>query len=148
MDVMDEDSDPPLATTAPRPSTGTAPRPPAPREETREERTKRFEKREGRVGGLFLIVLAVYFGGRPVVNWVEEQFETAESIGAKAAECYAQVDHPPYRPKAECDKLAARYDVLRKREEAAQKREEAEKFCTDKGLKFKGTIGDQVECEP
>jgi hypothetical protein len=72
--------------------------------------------------------------------WVKEQFETPASVAVKAAKCYDDAEKHPWRMK-ECDELSNRVDVL-------TKRETAEKSCKDKGLKFKGTIGDQVECEP
>ena len=73
--------------------------------------------------------------------WVkEEYFDSADTLAQKADKCW-QAAKTDLSRVGECAKLTTRVEAL-------HKREEAEQFCKDKGLKFKGTIGDQVECEP
>lgn len=143
---MDEDSDSPLATTPPRPQKGAAPRSPKRAPETPVDPFENWKALFLQVV-VYAILGGIAWGAWAGFNWVKEQFETAESAAEKATKCYADAKVHPSRMK-ECDKLADRADALRMRAEADLKRAEAEKFCTDKGLKFKGTIGDQVECEP
>ena len=144
MAAMDEDSDPPLATNAPRPVKGAAPVPPKGAAPRPPSKTNAYDG-NGWEGLKALFWVVVFLGGLGYglyagVIWVKQQFETADSVGQKAVNCYMDTEKNPWRMK-ECDKLAERADALRQREKA-------EKFCKDKGLKFKGTIGDQTECEP
>ena len=142
---MDDDSDPPLATAAPRSRPEATP---PQQEKTPWAEVFGLDKLEEGIKGLFwsgvflAILGGIGYGIYAGAVWVKEQyFDTAESVGQKAAKCWNNAKRDPGRFLGECAKLSLRADALKKREQAEQ-------FCKDKGLKFKGTIGDQTECEP
>ena len=140
---MDSDSDPPLATTAPRSQHGATP--------PQEEKTPWAEVFglaklwDAIVGWFWLGVLLAILGGIGYgvyagAIWVKEQyFDTADSVLQKAAKCYEDAEKYHLGTK-KCDELSERVGAL-------SQREAAEKFCKDQGLRFKGKI-DQVECAP
>jgi hypothetical protein len=97
------------------------------------------ELRQAIVG--LAILGGVCYGIYAGAVWVkEEYFDTAETVRQKAIKCYADAQAYHLETK-KCVEMAERAMAL-------EKREKAEKFCKDQGLRFKGTIGDQVECEP
>jgi hypothetical protein len=95
------------------------------------------------IKGLFY--LAVFLGGGGYAIYglygsVMEHFETSDGVYKKAAKCYDDAEKYHLRT-TKCDELAEHAGAL-------ESREKAERFCKGQGLKFKGTIGKEVECEP
>ena len=89
--------------------------------------------------GLFVALVLATLGALGAIGWYERWTARPDVIARKKAAREAAEQEEQVRNRGE---------AIRRELELAKQRAAWEKECADKGLRFAGTIGDQVQCRP